>query len=94
MVAGVALGIVIGHYWPSVSEPGNTDAARRVPAGARFVDTAWAPGERLTMNLATGLPEGNVPGPWHLDSDPGAEEGLFPAVPVDGKLPLKVDCQF
>ena len=94
VAAGVALGIAIGHYWPSADQPGSSDAARRTSAGARFVETAWTPGEGLTMNLATGLPAGNVPGPWRLDGDPDAETGLFPAVPVDGKLPLKVDCQF
>ena len=98
MAAGVVLGIVIGHYWPGdwpfASAPGHPDTARRASVGARFVETAWAPGERLTMNLATGLPADNVPGPWRLDGDPDAGTGLFPAVPIDGKLPLKVDCQF
>ena len=50
-------------------------------------------GESLTMNIYTGVPPGTVSAALRLDGDFVAQSGLIP-MRTDGKLPLKVDCQF
>ena len=84
LAAGVAL-----HRGGSIPP-----VARRTPEGARLVDAAWTPGAGLTMNLSTGVPLGNIRAPWNLDDETAAAGSLFPVRSADGKLLLKVDCQF
>ncbi len=92
----LALALAVGGWFAEAPPalPDGSSAARRGTGAGRFVDAAWTPGASLTMNLTTGVPVGKTPAPWRLDDDPDAAGGLFGARFADGKLPLKVDCQF
>ena len=95
-VGALALALAAGWWFTEAphSTPAGASAARRGAGSGRFVDAAWTPGASLTMNLATGVPVDNTGSPWHLDDDPDTAGGLFGVRFADGKLPLKVDCQF
>ena len=69
-------------------------ALRRTLALETSGTPRWVLGESLTMNICTGVPPGSVPAALRLDGDSVAETGLIPVRSTDGKLPLKVDCQF
>lgn len=96
-VAAGALALVLASgagWWLSGGGSGDPSPVRRTPPATRLVDAAWTPGASLTMNLATGVSAGKVPAPWRLDAEGDAADGLFSVRSADGKLLLKVDCQF
>lgn len=94
-VGALVLALAAGWWLAAASRaPDGSAAARRGSGSGRLVDAAWRPGASLTMNLATGVPMDKASAPWRLDDDPDAAGGLFGARFAEGKLPLKVDCQF
>ena len=94
------LGVVLaGRFAPS-PEHGAGATARPFPASRHAADretTAeprWVLGESLTMNICTGVPAGIIPAALRLDEDAEVGSSLIFIRSPDGKLPLKVDCQF
>ncbi len=98
LAVGLAL-VLTGRFAPP-PEAGNGPAAAVSPGTDRSAnpepaaEPRWLLGESLTMNIYTGVPPGTVSAALRLDGDFVAQSGLFPIQSADGKLTLKVDCQF
>lgn len=97
LVVGTAL-LLNGHF---ASTPRVDDSSAVTFPGPQHTDdpetavpSRWLLGESLTMNIYTGVPPGTVPAALRLDGDFAGSSGLIPVRSPDGKLPLKVDCQF
>ncbi len=98
LAAGAALLLATRSAPPpnaaNLSGPVVSSARPRTADPERTAEPHWVLGESLTMNIHTGVPLGTVPAALRLDGDFVAQSGLIPIRITDGKLPLKVDCQF
>ena len=95
LALAVALGLTkIFLRSPDVDEgPAASPALRRTLALEISGTPRWALND-MKVSIYSGVPLGSVPAVWRLDEESVAGSGLLPVRSTDGKLPLKVDCQF